>query len=204
MGAAVPVRVKICGIMDTETALCAAGAGADALGFIFTESKRRVSPDKAKEIVAALPPFVARVGVFVNQSYDEICRIVEYTGIDTIQLHGEEPPEFCRAFKYKVVKAFSVAKQEDLAKAGLYKVHAFLLDTSVPGLKGGTGRTFDWRLAAGFKGGPLILAGGLTPGNVADAVRTVRPYAVDVSSGVESGGQKDIGKIIEFVGRAKG
>ena len=202
--AAGPVRVKICGIKDTDTALCAAGAGADALGFIFTDSKRKVSPEKAREIIEALPPFIARVGVFVNQSHDEICRIAEYTGIDTIQLHGEEPPEFCSSFKYKVIKAFSVAGQEDLEKAVLYRVDAFLLDTSVPGLKGGTGETFDWRLAAVFKGGPLILAGGLTPENVAGAVQTVRPYAVDVSSGVESGGQKDMGKIIEFVRRAKG
>ncbi|HBV96927.1 MAG: N-(5'-phosphoribosyl)anthranilate isomerase [Peptococcaceae bacterium BICA1-7] len=204
MGEAGQVKVKICGIRDTDTALCAAAAGADALGFIFTESKREVSPEKAREIISTLPPFIARVGVFVNQSYDEICRIAEFTGIDTIQLHGGEPPEFCRSLKYRVIKAFSVACPEDLEKAGLYKVDAYLLDTSVPGLKGGTGKTFDWRLAAGFRCGPLILAGGLTPENVAGAVRMVRPYAVDVSSGVESGGIKDMGKIIEFVRRAKG
>jgi phosphoribosylanthranilate isomerase len=198
------VRVKICGLTDIASALWAVGAGADALGFVFTESKRRISPEKAREIIKALPPFISRVGVFVNQSFEEISQIAGYAGLDTIQLHGEETPEFCSAFNYKVMKAFSVSGEQSIASAALYRVDAYLMDTSVPGLRGGTGKTFDWSLAAGFREGPLVLAGGLTPENVAGAVKTVRPYAVDVSSGVETGGRKDRHKIIEFVRRAKG
>lgn len=198
------VRVKICGITDIETALCAVGAGADALGFVFTESKRRISPERAREIIDSLPPFISRVGVFVNQPLEEVLQIAGHTGIDTLQLHGEETPEYCSAFNYKVIKAFSVSSAYDFSAAALYRANAFLLDTSVPGQRGGTGKTFDWRLAEGFREGPLVLAGGLTPENVERAVKTVGPYAVDVSSGVETGGRKDIKKIVEFVRRAKG
>ncbi|MFZ5644150.1 MAG: phosphoribosylanthranilate isomerase [Bacillota bacterium] len=197
------VRVKICGISDVETAHRAAHCGADALGFVFAPSRRRVSTEKAGSIITELPPFISKVGVFVNQSYSEICHIVECTGIDTIQLHGDETPEFCRSFRHKVIKSLSVKEESDIASCKYYDVDAYLLDTSLPGMRGGTGISFDWRLATGFTHGPLILAGGLNPGNVREAIKTVRPYAVDVSSGVETDGKKDFYKIEEFIRRAK-
>lgn len=197
------IRVKICGICDLETALAAVEAGADALGFVFAPSRRRVTPDQAREIIKELPAFVSRVGVFVNSSFREVTGIAGYAGLDTIQLHGDEPPEFCSALGFRVIKGFSVAGREDLLAAERYRVDAYLLDARVPGSRGGTGASFDWRLASNFRHGPLILAGGLTPENVREAIKTVRPYAVDVSSGVETGGRKDIKKIKEFIRRVK-
>jgi len=208
MGAAMNkhfVRVKICGICDLETALGAAEAGADALGFVFAPSRRMLSPDKAREIIKRLPPFISRVGVFVNLPAAEVEQIAGYTGLDTVQLHGDESPEYCKAINgYKVIKSFSVSGEHNLERAGLYEVDGYLLDTAAQGLRGGTGIAFDWRLAAGFSAGPLMLAGGLSPENVRQAINMVRPYAVDVSSGVETEGQKDINKIKDFVRRVKG
>lgn len=198
------VRVKICGIRDLETAKVAVEAGADALGFVFAGGRRRISPVRAREIIKELPPFVSRVGVFINPTLKEVLDIAAYAGLDTIQLHGGESPEFCRKIRHKVIKAFPVSEKIDPDHLGRYKVDAYLLDTPASGAGGGTGRMFDWRLAAGFPGGPLILAGGLTPDNVREAVEFFRPYAVDVSSGVEAGGRKDPQKIIEFVRRVKG
>lgn len=197
------VRVKICGICDLETALWAVEAGADALGFVFAPSRRRIAPEQAREIIKELPAFVSRVGVFVNPSFREVTGIASYAGLDTIQLHGDESPEFCNALGYRVIKGFSVACREDLRPAERYRVDAYLLDTGVPGSRGGTGAAFDWRLASGFRQGPLVLAGGLTPENVREAIKTARPYAVDVSSGVETGGRKDFNKIKEFIRRVK-
>ncbi|MHB8158407.1 MAG: phosphoribosylanthranilate isomerase, partial [Desulfocucumaceae bacterium] len=157
----------------------------------------------AKEIIAGLPPFISKVGVFVNQSLEEISKIAEFTGLDTIQLHGDESPDFCKAFKLRVIKAFSVDSQASLDCIKLYNTDAYLLDTSVPGMCGGTGKTFDWGLAANFNHGPLILAGGLNAENVPEAISITRPYAVDISSGVETEGRKDINKITEFVRRVK-
>ncbi|MCL6609913.1 MAG: phosphoribosylanthranilate isomerase [Peptococcaceae bacterium] len=200
------VRVKICGICDLETALRAVEAGADALGFVFAPGRRRVGPEQARQIAASLPPFVSRVGVFVNPSLEEVNDIAGYAGLDTIQLHGDEPPEFCSALgcRYRVVKSFAVAEKSDLQAVGRYRVNAYLLDARVPGFRGGTGRTFDWRLAENFRAGPLILAGGLNRDNVQEAVKIARPFAVDVSSGVETNGRKDYDKIREFVRRVKG
>lgn len=196
------VRVKICGICDLESALQAVEAGADALGFVFAPGRRRISPDRAREISEKLPLFVSRVGVFVNPSLEEVRDISAHVGLDAIQLHGDETPEFCSDVGHRVIKSFPVSA-EDFVKAENYRVDAYLLDTLVPGYRGGTGRTFDWRLAAHFRSGPLILAGGLTPENVREAVATARPYAVDVSSGVEIGGRKDPQKIREFIRRVK-
>ncbi len=198
------VRVKICGICDLESALVAVEAGADALGFVFAPGRRRISPGRAGEITSRLPPFVSRVGVFVNPTLEEVADAVDRARIDTVQLHGDETPEFCRALGLKVIKSFAVSREADLAPAGSYRVDAYLLDARVPGRRGGTGRTFDWRLAANFRAGPLILAGGLTPENVREAINIAGPYAVDVSSGVETDGQKDPVKIREFVRRVKG
>lgn len=199
------VRVKICGITTPEAARAAAEAGADAIGLVFAPSRRRVSVEQAKAIVAALPPFVSRVGVFVDEAPERIAAIVEACGLDAIQLHGEEPPEACRWwFPWKVIKAIRVRGLESLEGLARYQVDAFLLDSFVPGELGGTGRTFDWEIAkAAASRFRIILAGGLTPENVGDALDLVRPYGVDVSSGVETGGVKDPGKIRAFVARVR-
>jgi phosphoribosylanthranilate isomerase len=201
------VRVKICGITRPEDAQCAVEAGADALGFVFYEkSPRYVTPERARRIVAALPPFVTAVGVFFNEDPGIAQAILEECGIRIAQLHGDEPPEFCRRFSCKVIKAFRIhdAPVPKDVIAG-YHVDAFLLDTYHPDRPGGTGMRFRWEAALPFKEyGPVILAGGLDPENVADAVRAVKPYAVDVSSGVERApGVKDPSRIWEFVQRVR-
>ena len=204
----VRVRVKICGITNSEDAVAAVDAGADALGFMFfEESKRNITFTRAAEIIRELPPFVAKTGVFVNAPEDFIRRAVESAGIDTIQLHGEESPELCAKFApLKVIKAFRVRGHDSLQECLLYRDHAWLLDSYVSGSPGGTGVAFDWDVAAeaGKINRMIILAGGLKPETVAAAIRKVRPYAVDVSSGVESEpGKKDHGKIREFIQRVQ-
>ena len=183
-------------------------AGADALGFMLYEaSPRSVSVKVAAEIARALPPFVSRVGVFVNAAEETLRKIVAEIGIDTLQFHGDETPEFCRRFSsWRVYKAFRIQGFDSLQTLSNYKTDAWLLDSLVPGKPGGTGAKFNWDLAIEAKklGRPIILAGGLTPENVAEAVRRVRPYAVDVSSGVESSpGRKDDLKVREFIAAAK-
>lgn len=205
---AVAVRVKICGITQVEDALAAVDAGADALGFMFFEqSKRNLSFDRAAAIIRELPPFVTKVGVFVNATEEFIGRALAATGIDTLQLHGEEPPEFCGRFApVKVIKAFRMSGRESLAECLRYPRHAWLLDSFVAGAHGGTGATFDWDVAAeAVHRHPMtILAGGLKPATVADAVRKVRPFAVDVSSGVElAPGRKDHALVRQFIETAK-
>ncbi|MDR7433869.1 MAG: phosphoribosylanthranilate isomerase [Armatimonadota bacterium] len=194
------IRIKICGITTPEAARVAAEAGADAIGLVFAPSRRRVSVEEAKAIVAALPPFVSRVGVFVNEAPERIAAIADACGLDVLQLHGDEPPEACRWFPRKVIKAIRVRGPESLESLARYEVDAFLLDTFVQGEAGGTGRTFDWEIAktasAQFR---VILSGGLTPENVREALELVRPYGVDVSSGVETDGSKDPEKIRAFI-----
>ncbi len=200
------MRVKICGITRFEDASAAVSFGADALGFVFYEaSPRFVFPETVKEIISNLPPFVTTVGVFVNATPNEIEEIVKYTGIDIVQLHGEEPPEECE-FWPRVIKAFRVREMDDLRELKRYRASAYLLDTYSPETPGGTGVTFNWDIAVEAKRlGPVILAGGLNPDNVVDAVKRVRPYAVDVSSGVEAEkGIKDHEKMRLFIERAKG
>jgi phosphoribosylanthranilate isomerase len=201
------VRVKICGITNPEDAVAAVDAGADALGLMFYEqSPRRVSFQQAAEIIRELPPLIAKVGVFVNPSDDVVRRAIAETGIDTLQFHGEEPPEFCRRFGLKVIKAFRVRDADSLTATHAYATEAWLLDSFVAGQHGGTGAQFNWDLAAGAARGHqrVILAGGLSPANAAEAVRKVRPFALDVSSGVESApGKKDPTKIRDFVAAAK-
>lgn len=201
--------VKICGITNLADALAAVDAGADALGFMFYEpSARNISPAAAREIIAQIPPRVAKVGVFVNASVETIRRIAAECGLDTVQLHGEETPEFCAQFApLKVWKAIRVRDQSSLRALPNYKTDAWLLDSYVAGQPGGTGEKFNWDLAVAAKalGRPVILAGGLTPGNVSDAVRQVRPFGVDVSSGVESApGKKNAAKVKAFIQAAKG
>ena len=195
------VRIKICGVTRAEDALAAVRLGADALGFNFWPgSRRHVSPAAARAIIARLPPFVTSVGVFVNQPEGEMRATAAESGIQVFQLHGDEPPELCSRLPLPVVKAIPVDQVRTLSKLLSYEVSAFLLDTPSRGY-GGSGEPFDWSLAEGVSEvAPVILAGGLTPENVADAVRAVRPYAVDVASGVESSpGVKDVIRMSRFV-----
>lgn len=202
------IKVKICGITNREDALAACEYGADALGFVFyKKSPRFIEPEKAKEIIKAIPPFVTTVGVFVDEDANTINKIVKRIGLYTVQLHGNESSEFCGKIISKVIKAVRVRGQ-DVSDFGLssYRVSAYLMDTYREDMPGGTGETFDWEVAKEAKKfGRIILAGGLTPHNVAEAVKTVMPYAVDVSSGVEQRpGKKDLKKVKEFIERAKG
>jgi phosphoribosylanthranilate isomerase len=200
------VRVKICGITRTADALAAIAAGADALGFMFyPPSPRHLEFDAARAIIAALPPLVARVGVFVNPT-EAFVRQAIAAGVDTLQFHGEETPEFCGRFGLKTIKAFRVRNADSLAECPHHPESAWLLDSFVPGQPGGTGACFNWELAkTASQAHTVILAGGLTPQNVAEAVRQVHPYAVDVSSGVEATpGQKDPAKIRAFIDATKG
>lgn len=202
------LRVKICGITSTADALAAVEAGADALGFVFYEnSPRHITPEKAAEIITHLPPFISRVGLFVDASADVIFATIAATRIDTIQLHGEESPEFCGQFVTTTLKAIRMQGAKSLKNLNHYPVSAILLDSFVPGQAGGTGAKFDWNLALEAKrcGKPIILAGGLKPDNVVEAIQSVNPFAVDVSSGVEtSPGKKDIRKMRDFVRAAHG
>jgi len=201
------LKIKICGITNLGDAQAAVEAGANALGFIFYEaSPRHVSREVAAKIIRGLPPFVAKVGVFVNAPEPFIRQAIGECGIDTLQFHGEEPPEFCRQFApLKRYKAFRVRDGASLKALRQFDTDAWLLDSHVPGKLGGTGAQFNWDLAVEAKqlGRPIILAGGLTPENVAAAVRRVQPYAVDVSSGVESApGKKDARKLRDFIAAA--
>jgi len=203
-----PVRVKICGITRAEDALIAVEVGADALGFIFyEESPRSITPSAARDIVAKLPPFIAKVGVFVNEEVSKVREIAAEVGLTTLQLHGEESPAYCEEVGLSVIKALRVRGEEDIHNISSLNVAALLLDTYKKGQIGGTGEVFDWALALkalGKSNRPIILSGGLTPDNVAEAVKRVRPYAVDVSSGVEkSPGIKDSGLVESFIRRAK-
>ena len=200
------VKVKICGITNIEDALHAARCGADALGFVFfAGSPRCIEPETARSIIAALPPFVTSVGLFVNERPERIEETAAFCGLDLLQLHGDEPPAACRIPGRRVTKALRVRDEQSLVQAADYDVAGLLLDAWVPGAFGGTGRSFNWQLAARLaRQCPVILAGGLTPRNVAEAVRTVRPWAVDVSSGVEaSPGKKDPEKVAAFIRKAK-
>ena len=196
------VKVKICGITNLEDALVAVEAGADALGFVFFQgSSRYISPENAAAIICRLPPFVQMVGLFVNEKSAIVNAIADQCGVDIVQLHGEESPEYCQAITRRVIKAFRVKDAATLDTMADYRVAGWLLDTWSPVAHGGTGTTFNWDIAAHAAASrPIILAGGLTPENVAEAAVTVRPYAVDVSSGVESEPRKkSAGLINKFI-----
>lgn len=204
------VRVKICGITNLEDALTAAEYGADALGFVFWEkSPRYVSPDTAATIIKSLPPFIAAVGVFVNEPAARIRSIIDAAGLNCIQLHGDESPSECARINggtgLKLIKAFRVRDKKDISRLSDYKVSAYLLDAFREGVPGGTGQTFDWELAIEAKAsGRIILSGGLNPENIKDALAKAGPYGVDVSSGVEvRPGKKDRDRLIKFLEQVK-
>ncbi len=200
------IKVKICGITNKEDALYAAGCGADALGFIFYEkSPRYIEPDNAKTIIATLPPFVTTVGVFVNKDFNDIRDITLLTGVTVVQLHGDESPSYCNLVEGKLIKAIRVKNDSSIEGLKKYDVDAFLLDSFDKNSFGGSGLTFDWKLAEKAKQyGKIILAGGLTPDNVEEAVKKVVPYGVDVNSGVEKKpGIKNKNKVKEFIIRSK-
>ncbi|MDO9532812.1 MAG: phosphoribosylanthranilate isomerase [Deltaproteobacteria bacterium] len=197
------VRVKICGITNLEDALLAAELGADALGFIFyAKSPRKVAPETAREIIAQLPPFVASVGVFVDEAAAVVQELAAWVGLDWVQLHGQESPEYCRNLGRKVIKAFRIQDEDSLRRLADYQgaAQAMLLDTYKKGQVGGTGEIFDWHLARKAKQyGHIILAGGLTSDNVAQAIATALPAAVDAASGTEAApGKKDPAKLRAF------
>lgn len=197
------VRCKICGITRVEDALAAVEAGADAIGLVFyAKSPRAVTVQQAQAILAALPPFVTTVGLFVDSPRGELNAILDAVPLDLLQFHGDETPAACEGFRRPYIKALRVKPGVDIAaQIGLYGSAAgVLLDTFVPGVPGGTGEAFDWSLVPRGLHMPIILAGGLTPGNVHAAIEQVQPYAVDVSGGVESSkGVKDHAKIHAFV-----
>jgi phosphoribosylanthranilate isomerase len=201
------IRVKICGITSREDAWAAVEAGADALGFILVKgTPRYIEPEVAAVIAAQMPPFVATVGVFIDRTPEEIDRIVSASGLSLAQLHGKESPAECQRLRVPFVKAIRVQGERDLEALRIYpQARAFLLDTYVADRPGGTGRTFPWEIAAkAASEARVILSGGLTPDNVALAVTQVRPYAVDVSSGVEAyPGRKDHRKVREFIEQAR-
>lgn len=204
-------RIKVCGITSAEDAADAIQAGVDALGFIFVESSPRyISPEKAKEIIAQLPPFIHYVGVFVDNDPIEVEEIIDYCGLSFVQLHGKEDAAYCQklaqvATPCKIIKAFRVGNKSLAADFKPYEevVKGFLLDTYVDGKEGGTGKPFDWSIIESLNLQlPIILAGGLTPDNAAEAVRGVRPFAIDVNSGVEiEPGKKNIEQLRVLVQR---
>lgn len=196
-------RVKICGITSVADGLAAAEAGADMIGLMFyDQSPRYITSAQAVEISRALPPMVLRVGVFVNPDEEQVIRAIGECGLSLLQFHGEETSEFCTQFGLMSIKAQRMRDTESLKSLENFNTDAWLLDTYSRGALGGTGETFNWDLAVEAQklGKPIFLAGGLTPENVADAVRKVRPFAVDVSSGVESApGKKDAAKVRAFI-----
>ncbi|MGE8063156.1 phosphoribosylanthranilate isomerase [Pseudomonas sp. NPDC089547] len=201
------VRSKICGITRIEDALAAAEAGADAIGFVFyAKSPRAVDVRQARAIIAELPPFVTTVGLFVNASRCELNEILEVVPLDLLQFHGDETPQDCEGYHRPWIKALRVRPGDDLeAACQLYAgARGILLDTYVAGVPGGTGEAFDWSLVPAHLSKPVILAGGLSADNVGQAIAQVRPYAVDVSGGVEQAkGIKDAAKIEAFMRAVK-
>lgn len=201
------IRVKICGITRPEDGVFAARAGADAIGLVFySGSLRAVSIDTAKAIISALPPFVTTVGLFVDASARDVQSVLDRVNLDILQFHGDESPIDCQQFGKRWIKAVRMQPGINLTEqAEKFRLSAgLLLDSHIAGMSGGTGQVFDWKRASGKLSKPVILAGGLNDENVADAIQMVRPYAVDVSSGVEStAGIKDPEKVARFIQRVR-
>jgi phosphoribosylanthranilate isomerase len=200
-------KVKICGIKNLQDAIFAADYGADAIGFVFAKSIRKVSKEKVRSIVRKLPPFVTTVGLFVNETEENIEAVYRFCGLDAIQLHGNEPPNIINKLKdIKTIKAFRIQNEEDILPIKKYKPNAILLDGYSKNKMGGTGISFDWKIVKKIRTSiPIIIAGGLTHLNVSRAIKVVNPYGVDVSSGVESKpGKKDKRLIKKFIDAVKG
>ncbi|SIT87176.1 phosphoribosylanthranilate isomerase [Edaphobacillus lindanitolerans] len=198
-------KVKICGLMEAEHVQAAVGAGADAVGFVFAPSRRRVDPAWASELAKLVPEGVLKVGVFVNAPEEEIFTVHRNVPLDLIQYHGDESPETIRRIGLPAIKAFSVRTEEDVKRASDYDVDYWLFDAPGTDYRGGSGRVFDWTLLekAGIPRERTIIAGGLHPGNAADAVAQVRPFALDVSSGVETESRKDPALIRSFIAQVR-
>lgn len=202
------MKAKICGITNYEDAAMAVDQGVDALGFnFFPKSRRYIDPEEARRIIQRLPPFVVSVGLFVNVAESsQVSAVAGTAGVQVLQLHGDETPEYCRGLSgWTLIKALRIGKsgiQEDIEE---FPIQAFLLDAKDDTLFGGTGKTFDWNLAKSIRRiRPIILAGGLTPENVREAIQVVDPYAVDVCSGVESApGKKSAQKVMEFMNEVR-
>lgn len=200
------MKVKICGITDVETAKKACEYGADAIGFVFANSKRKIASEKAKQIIAELPADVMKVGVFVNESVEVIQNIVNDCGLTHVQLHGEEGNHHIKRLNIPSIKALGVNSSEEIKQAVDYEADFILFDSPKEKFHGGNGKTFSWLLLEHMSGEirkKCILAGGLHLGNITEAIGTVKPYMVDVSSGVETDGKKDIEKIKQFIRKAK-
>jgi len=194
-------KIKICGITNREDALLAANLGVDALGFVFAESPRQVSPEEAREIISHLPPLLVKAGVFVNESLSRILEIVDFCQLNLVQLSGDEDDQFCLKLNRPYVKVFKVFDARILKLIKTHPSPYFILDTYEKGKGGGTGKTFYWEIAKmAVNVGRVILAGGLTPENLYEALEEVKPYGVDVSSGVEERPRKkDRSKLFQFV-----
>lgn len=197
------IRVKICGITTEQNAAAIVRAGADAIGLQFVDSSpRRISVERAIQIRKEIPPFVSVVGVFLNATREEILRTVELVGLDYVQLHGDESPDFIQQLPVRSIKTVGVSTSVDLINLDRYPADAILLDTKVDGRCGGTGQRFDWSLLREMKTSmPIVLAGGLRSENIVEAIRVARPQVVDVCTGVENApGIKSYEKVREFIG----
>ncbi|BAR85627.1 MULTISPECIES: phosphoribosylanthranilate isomerase [Bacillus] len=200
------MKVKICGITDVETAKSVCEYGADALGFVFAESKRKITPKRAKEIIQELPANVLKIGVFVNESVEVIQKIADECGLTHVQLHGDEDNYQIRRLNIPSIKSLGVTSESDMENAQRYETDYILFDSPKEKFHGGNGKTFSWELLGHMPKElrkKMILAGGLNALNIEEAIRTVRPYMVDVSSGVETEGKKDVEKIKQFIIKAK-
>ncbi|PEJ28808.1 phosphoribosylanthranilate isomerase [Bacillus pseudomycoides] len=200
------MKVKICGITDVETAKKACEYGADAIGFVFAKSKREITPERAKQIIDELPADVMKVGVFVNESVEVIQKIVNDCGLTHVQLHGDEGNHHIRRLNIPSIKAIGVHLREDIKQATNYKADFLLFDSPKEKFHGGNGKIFSWKLLDDMPNEirkKCILAGGLHIENIKEAIETVKPYMVDVSSGVETDGKKDSEKIKQFIRKAK-
>lgn len=199
-------RVKICGLMELEDVKIAVDFGADAIGFVFAPSRRQLTVETAKKLASAVPNDVLKIGVFVNETPDEVNRIAGEVSLDMVQLHGDEAPEYVRQLSLPTIKALSIISFEDVRKASQYEVDYFLFDAPGVEFRGGSGQSFDWSLLekANIPLEKVILAGGLNESNVREAIKTVNPFMVDVSSGIETEQRKDAVKIRTFIRAVRG
>ena len=198
-------KVKICGLMEKEHVEVAVQAGADAIGFVFAPSKRKITIDKARELAKDIPPEVWKIGVFVNATKEELLTAFQEVPLDFIQYHGQETPEFVRTNNVPSIKALSVHNEADVLQAKEYNTDFYLFDAPGTDYQGGSGEVFDWKLMEGndIPTKKIILAGGLNPNNVKVAIEQIKPFMVDVSSGVERNGTKDIKLIQAFIRAVK-